>query len=169
MAFSNPEITLNNTQSRAIDNEAVFPDTLGAIHRRDQRRHFRRYPVSQRHVRTPYSGSIPSRWRPGKGKRPGGHVILHWGATEVQLYGIRDLNLPFGTNDVRTINDVSGIRRSTPTPVYTGTRPDPRYGGVYMTDNGVTSSSPQWAGHQKNPPSAFRAGSRQSALTPGPM
>ena len=59
----------------------------------------------------------------------------------IQLYGVRDLNLPTGTtNYTYTIDDVNGNAvGSYTTPVVTGSRPDPRYGGVYYDDNGVNS------------------------------
>ncbi len=59
----------------------------------------------------------------------------------VQLYGVRDLNLPSTfTNFTYTIDDTSGNAVGTfTTPVLTGVRPDTRYGGVYYDDNGVNS------------------------------
>jgi hypothetical protein len=59
----------------------------------------------------------------------------------VQLYGVRDLNLPgTTTNFTYTINDVNGNAAGTySTPVYVGNRPDTRYGGVYQDENGVNS------------------------------
>lgn len=61
----------------------------------------------------------------------------------VQLYGIRDLNLPplSSTNFTYTIADAGGNPvGSYTTPIYLGTRPDPRYSGIYQDENGVTSS-----------------------------
>ena len=60
----------------------------------------------------------------------------------VQLYGIRDLNMPTATtNFTYAIDDTSGNAvGSYSTPVLVGSRPDPRYGGIYESDNGVTSS-----------------------------
>jgi hypothetical protein len=60
----------------------------------------------------------------------------------VQLYGVRDLNLPSATtNFTYTIDDTSGNPvGSYTTPVLIGNRPDTRYGGIYLADNGVTSS-----------------------------
>lgn len=59
----------------------------------------------------------------------------------IQLYSIRDLNLPpAGSSFTYAIDDASGNQiGSYTTPVYTGTRPDARYGGVYQDENGVTS------------------------------
>ena len=59
----------------------------------------------------------------------------------VQLYGIRDLNLPTATtNYTYTINDASGNAVGTyTTPVLTGKRPDTRYGTVGYAENGVNS------------------------------
>lgn len=59
----------------------------------------------------------------------------------IQLYGVRDLNLPSTTtNFTYTVNDVSGNPAfNYTTPVYVGTRPDTRYGGIYYDENGVNS------------------------------
>ena len=59
----------------------------------------------------------------------------------VQLYGVRDLNFPTATtNFTYTINDASGNAAGTyTTPVYTGGRPDTRYGTVAYAENGVNS------------------------------
>ncbi|HUI56681.1 MAG TPA: carboxypeptidase regulatory-like domain-containing protein [Bryobacteraceae bacterium] len=61
----------------------------------------------------------------------------------VQLYSERDLNLPplGSTTFTYAIDNASGTQiGSYTTPVYTGTRPDSRYGGIYQDENGVTSS-----------------------------
>jgi outer membrane receptor protein involved in Fe transport len=59
----------------------------------------------------------------------------------VQLYGIRDLNLPTTTtNFTYTINDASGTPVGAyAVPVMTGKRPDTRYGTVAYAENGVNS------------------------------
>ena len=60
----------------------------------------------------------------------------------VQLPGVRDMNLPvLGSQTYTyTIDDANGNAvGSYTTPVYTGTRPDKRYGGVYQDENGVNS------------------------------
>jgi hypothetical protein len=62
----------------------------------------------------------------------------------VQLYGVRDLNLPALSPTVMTyrINDVNGNQvGSYSTPVYlgNGVRPNPKYGGIYQDENGVKS------------------------------
>jgi hypothetical protein len=61
----------------------------------------------------------------------------------VQLYSVRDLNLPTATTPFTyTIADASGVPTGATytTPVVIGTRPDTRYGGVNQAENGVTSS-----------------------------
>jgi hypothetical protein len=61
----------------------------------------------------------------------------------VDLYSVRDLNLPQlgSTTFTYQINDASGNNiGSYTTPVYTGSRPDSRYGAIYQGENGVTSS-----------------------------
>jgi hypothetical protein len=59
----------------------------------------------------------------------------------VQLYGVRDLNLPTTTtNFTYTVDDVNGSPAfQYTTPVYVGNRPDTRYGGIYYDENGVNS------------------------------
>jgi hypothetical protein len=59
----------------------------------------------------------------------------------VQLYGVRDLNMPTTTtNFTYTVNDVNGSPAfNYTTPVYVGTRPDTRFGGIYYDENGVNS------------------------------
>ena len=59
----------------------------------------------------------------------------------VQLYGVRDLNLPTGTtNYTYTINDINGAAvGSYTTPVVIGNRPDTRYGLIAYGENGVNS------------------------------
>ena len=59
----------------------------------------------------------------------------------IQLYGIRDLNLPTTTtNFTYTIDDASGNAVGTyTTPVLTGKRPDTRYGTIAYVENGVNS------------------------------
>jgi len=59
----------------------------------------------------------------------------------VQLYGIRDLNLPTTTtNFTYTVDDVNGNPAfQYTTPVYVGNRPDTRYGAIYFDENGVSS------------------------------
>jgi hypothetical protein len=61
----------------------------------------------------------------------------------VQLYGVRDLNLPTTTTATPftyTIDDTSGNAvGSYSTPVYTGNRPNTKYGAIYYDENGVNS------------------------------
>ena len=61
----------------------------------------------------------------------------------VDLYSVRDLNLPplGSTMFTYQINDASGNNiGSYTTPVYTGSRPNSRFDGIYQGENGVTSS-----------------------------
>jgi hypothetical protein len=60
----------------------------------------------------------------------------------VDLYSERDLNLPAlgSTTYTYQIDNASGTNiGSYTTPVYTGTRPNGSFGGVYQDENGVTS------------------------------
>jgi hypothetical protein len=61
----------------------------------------------------------------------------------VDLYSERDLNLPAlgSTSYTYTIDNASGTQiGSYTTPVYTGSRPNGAFGGIYQDENGVTSS-----------------------------
>ena len=61
----------------------------------------------------------------------------------VDLYSERDLNLPIlgSASYTYTIDNASGSPiGSYTTPVYTGTRPNGAFGGIYQDENGVTSS-----------------------------
>ncbi len=59
----------------------------------------------------------------------------------VNLFGVQDLNLPNPTTSFTyRINDTSGNQvGSFSTPVYTGTRPNSKYGAVLQVTNGVSS------------------------------
>jgi len=61
----------------------------------------------------------------------------------VQLYSVRDLNLPTATTPFTyIIGDVNGNPTGSTytTPVLVGSRPDTRYGSINQAENGVTSS-----------------------------
>jgi len=61
----------------------------------------------------------------------------------VQLYSVRDLNLPTATTPFTyIIGDVNGNPTGSTytTPVLIGSRPDTRYGSINQAENGVTSS-----------------------------
>lgn len=68
------------------------------------------------------------------------NVSYLW-ARGVQLYGVRDLNLPSATtNFTYTIANASGTPvGSYTTPVYIGTRPNSSVGAIYYDENGVNS------------------------------
>jgi hypothetical protein len=70
-------------------------------------------------------------------------TVSYVGSRGVDLYSVRDLNLPQlgSTRFTYQVNDASGNNiGSYTTPVYTGTRPDSRFNGIYQGENGVTSS-----------------------------
>ena len=70
-------------------------------------------------------------------------TVSYVGSRGVDLYSVRDLNLPQLGSTMFTyqINDASGNNiGSYTTPVYTGARPDSRFNGIYQGENGVTSS-----------------------------
>jgi len=132
-------VTLNNTSAPQLAAGPVFPNALGAIPTGGS--------VSaaslqflDSNLRNPYSeqGNI------GIQRQLSSDLSLNvsylW-SRGVQLYGVRDLNLPTTTtNFTYTINDVNGSPvGSYTTPVFVGSRPDTRYGGIYLDDNGVNS------------------------------
>ena len=61
----------------------------------------------------------------------------------IAIIGVRDLNMPALSSTTFTyqIGDASGnpTGKTYTTPIYLGTRPDKRYGGVYQAENGVNS------------------------------
>jgi hypothetical protein len=133
-------VTLNNTQAPQLAAGPVFPNALatpptgasvGAA----------TLQFTDPNLKTPYSEQYTLAIERQVGP-DWAFTLSYVGSHGVQLYGIRDLNLPLGsTNFTYTINDTNGNPvGSYTTPVVTGNRPDPRYGGIYMTDNGVTSS-----------------------------
>ena len=70
-------------------------------------------------------------------------TVSYVGSRGVDLYSVRDLNLPQLGSTMFTyqINDASGNNiGSYTTPVYTGARPDSRFNGIYQGENGVTST-----------------------------
>jgi outer membrane receptor protein involved in Fe transport len=132
-------VTLNNTNQAQLAAGPVFPNALPAIPTGGS--------VSasslqflDSHLRNPYSeqGNI------GIQRQLAGDIALNvsyiW-SRGIQLYGVRDLNMPTTTtNYTYTINDVNGNAvGSYTTPVYVGSRPDTRYGGIFLDDNGVNS------------------------------
>jgi outer membrane receptor protein involved in Fe transport len=72
-----------------------------------------------------------------------GATVSYIWSRGVDLYSVRDLNLPQLGSTMFTyqVNDASGKNiGSYTTPVYTGSRPDSRFNGIYQGENGVTSS-----------------------------
>jgi hypothetical protein len=75
----------------------------------------------------------------------GGSVVAtvsYVGNRGVDLYSVRDLNLPLTTTMFTyQIDNATGTNvGSYTTPVYVGSRPNSAYGGIYQDENGVTSS-----------------------------
>ncbi len=59
----------------------------------------------------------------------------------VNLYGTQDINAPgLGAPFTYTVNGPSGTPSSYTTQVYTGARPNPKFGAIYLETNGVSSS-----------------------------
>jgi outer membrane receptor protein involved in Fe transport len=69
-------------------------------------------------------------------------TVSYVGNRGVDLYSVRDLNLPTAsTMFTYQIDNASGTNiGSYTTPVLTGSRPNSAYGGIYQDENGVTST-----------------------------
>jgi hypothetical protein len=133
-------VTLNNTQAAQLAAGPVFPNPLAAPPT-GASVGAATLQFTDPNLKTPYSEQYTFAIERQVGP-DWAFTLSYVGSHGVNLYGIRDLNLPLGsTNFTYTINDTSGSPVGTyTTPVVTGSRPDTRYGGIYMTDNGVTSS-----------------------------
>jgi TonB dependent receptor-like, beta-barrel len=132
-------ITLNNTSATQLAAGPVFPNALSSI------------PAGATvsaaslqflapNLKTPYSeqGNVGIQRQLS---RDIAMTVSYVWSRGVQLYGIRDINMPSTTtNFTYTINDANGNAAGTyTTPVYVGVRPDSRYGGIYYDENGVNS------------------------------
>ena len=132
-------VSLAATQAAQLAAGPVFPNTLAAIPTGGS--------VSAANIqmlapnlKTPYSeqGNI------GIQRQLASDISMNvsyiW-SRGLQLYGVRDLNLPTATtNFTYTIADPNGSPVGTYTvPVITGKRPDTRYGTVAYAENGVNS------------------------------
>jgi hypothetical protein len=133
-------ITLNNTIPAQVAAGPVFPNALataptgGSLAASSLQ-------FLDPHLRTPYSeqGTVAIERQIVTDLVLTASYIWSRG---VQLYGVRDLNLPqlSSTNFTYTIADASGNPTgSYATPMYLGNRPDPRYGAIYQDENGVNS------------------------------
>ena len=134
-------ISLNSTQPAQVTAGAVFPNTLAAAPT-GASVSASSIQFTSPNLRTPYSEQYTFALERQVG-RDWAFTLSYIGSHGVQLYGVRDLNLPAlgSTTFTYNITDTSGNSVGAfTTPVYTGTRPDTRYGGIYMADNGVTSS-----------------------------
>jgi outer membrane receptor protein involved in Fe transport len=132
-------VSLANTVSSQLAAGPVFPSALGAIPTGASASAASLQFLAP-NLKTPYSEQGNIGIQRQLTSDIGLNVSYIW-SRGVQLYGVRDLNLPTGTtNFTYTIDDVNGNAvGSYTTPVVTGSRPDPRYGGVYYDDNGVNS------------------------------
>jgi hypothetical protein len=93
------------------------------------------------HFRTPYSeqGTLAIERQL---MRDTAMTVSYIWSRGVQILGVRDLNFPqlSNTNFTYTIADANGNPTgSYTTPLYLGSRPDTRYGGIYQAENGVNS------------------------------
>jgi len=134
-------IILNNTQPAQLAAGPVFPNPLNAAPTGASVSASNIQFLSP-NIRTPYSEQYTFAVERQVGKDLA-ITVSYIGSHGVQLYSVRDLNLPplSSTTFTYTIDDVNGSPAgSYTTPVYTGARPDPRYSGIYLNDNGVTSS-----------------------------
>lgn len=132
-------ISLANTQQAQLAAGPVFPNALAAIPTGATVSAISVQEMSP-NIKTPYAqqGNI------GIQRQLASDLALNvsylW-ARGVQLYGVRDLNLPSATTNFSyTIADASGNPTgSYTTPVYIGTRPNPSFGAIYYDENGVNS------------------------------
>jgi outer membrane receptor protein involved in Fe transport len=132
-------VSLSNTQAPQLAAGPVFPNALAAAPTGGTTS-AASIQMMAPDLKTPYSeqGNIAiQRELPGNT----GLTVSYIWSRGIQLYGVRDLNMPTATtNYTYTINDASGnATGSYTTPVLIGSRPDTRYGTVAYAENGVTS------------------------------
>jgi hypothetical protein len=91
-------------------------------------------------IRTPYSEQANFGIQHEIAKNTDFDISYLW-SRGLQLWGIRDLNLPTtSTPYTYVINDASGTQTGTyTTDIVTGTRPDTRYGTVAVAENAINS------------------------------
>ncbi len=132
-------VSLASTQSAQLAAGPVFPNALAAAPSNASVSAISIQEMSP-NIKTPYAqqGNIGVQRQLTKDLAL--NVSYLW-ARGVQLYGVRDLNLPSATtNFTYTIANASGTPvGSYTTPVYIGTRPNPSVGAVYYDENGVNS------------------------------
>ena len=132
-------VSLSRTQAAQLAAGPVFPNSLAAIPTGGSVSAASIQMVDP-NLKTPYSeqGNIGIQRQLASDLSLSANYIWSRG---VQLYGVRDLNMPTTTtNYTYTMDDASGNPVGTyTTPVTTGPRPDTRYGTVGYADNGVTS------------------------------
>jgi hypothetical protein len=134
-------ISLSSTQAPQLAAGPVFPNTLSGVPTG--------YNLAASSIqfaspnwKTPYSEQGTVALERQLTKDIGITASYIW-SRGVQLYSVRDLNLPglSSTNFTYTIADANGnpTGQTYTTPIYTGSRPDSRFGGIYQDENGVTS------------------------------
>lgn len=91
-------------------------------------------------LKTPYSEQAQLTVERGFGQDMLLSVSGVW-SRGVNLYGVTDVNAPpLGPNFTYTIDNANGTQVGTyTTPIYLNPRPNPAFGGVYETTNGVSS------------------------------
>ena len=139
-AVTVPTVSLSRTQAPQLAAGPVFPNVLAA------------YPTGLNVSALSFQFAAPN-WKIPYSEQGtfaierqltadlGATVSYIW-SRGIQLYSVRDLNMPTGSTDFTyKVADAAGNQvGSFTTPVVTGTRPDPRYNGIYQDENGVTSS-----------------------------
>ena len=132
-------ITLNSTQAFQTAVGPNFPNTLAGVPN-GVALASTNLQLAAPNLKTPYSeqGNIGIQRELANNLSINASYIWSRG---VQLYGVRDLNMPTTTTDFTyTINNTAGAPVGTyTTPVYTGLRPDPRYNSIYYDENGINS------------------------------
>ena len=135
-----PSISLNATQAAQKTAGPVFPNTLPSLPAGGTGASVPSIQMVAPNLKTPYSEQGNFGIQRQLTKDTVLNVSYLW-SRGVQLYGIRDLNLPTTlTNFTYQIADASGNAvGSYTTPVYTGKRPDTRYNTIAYAENAVNS------------------------------
>ncbi len=133
-------VTLTATQAPQLAAGPLFPNALGAAPAGGSIASTNLQILDQ-HARTPYSEQGNLAIDRELTRNLGLTVSYIW-SRGVQLFGVRDANLPplSSTTFTYTIGDANGNPLgSYTTPLYLGRRTDTRYNAIYVDENGVNS------------------------------
>jgi hypothetical protein len=134
-----PAISLAATQAAQLAAGPVFPHALTAVPA-GVATSSTSLQFMAPNIKTPYSEQGNIAIQRQLTSDIGMSVSYMW-SRGVQLYGVRDINMPTATtNYTYTIDDTNGAAAgSYTTPVTIGARPDTRYGSIAYDENGVNS------------------------------